>query len=185
MKRSIPGVSTSEIEKAFAQNKRDEELRQKELAREAKKKAKEEEAKKKLVAAQTKRMKSVDVTPKVDKAKLAASASAAAQKKPASKAVKSAPVAKAKAGKQTSYVPMKVPAGGFNKTNCPATSGELIRARIMEHKLTDAQIAAEVRKLFEGRKTSETDVRWNRGQMRLRDIKAPDPVDGPPQKARK
>lgn len=80
--------------------------------------------------------------------------------------------------------PQKVPPGGFNKSNKPATSGELIRARIMEHKMTDEQIAAESRKLFEGRNTQVSDVRWNRGQMRKVGIDAPDPVGGEPQKSR-
>lgn len=80
--------------------------------------------------------------------------------------------------------PLKVPAGGFNKSNKPATSGELIRARIIEHKMTDEQIAAESRKLYEGRNTQVSDVRWNRGQMRKAGLDAPDPVGGEPQKSR-
>lgn len=98
-------------------------------------------------------------------------------------AAKPAPPAKQKKGKGITP-PLKVPAGGFNKSNKPATSGELIRARIVEHKLTDEQIAAESRKLYEGRNTQVSDVRWNRGQMRKAGLDAPDPVGGEPQKSR-
>jgi hypothetical protein len=86
--------------------------------------------------------------------------------------------------KAKSMQPVKVPPGGFNKTNKPGTSGELIRSRIVEHKLTDEQIATETRKLFEGRNTQVSDVRWNRGQMRKYGVDAPDPVGDEPQKGR-
>ncbi len=72
-----------------------------------------------------------------------------------------------------------MPSGGFKAENKPATSGELIRARIFEHKMTDDAIAAEVRKLWPGRTTAVSDVRWNRAQMLKAGIKGvPDPVDG-------
>lgn len=74
--------------------------------------------------------------------------------------------------------PMVVPAGGFTKANCPATSGELIRARIVERKLEDEAIAAEVRKLFEGRTTGVSDVRWNRAQMAKAGLQPPPPPVG-------
>lgn len=48
----------------------------------------------------------------------------------------------------------------------PPTSGLLIRARILEGKLDDEAMAAEVRKLWPGRTTSKSDVAWNRGQLR-------------------
>jgi hypothetical protein len=48
----------------------------------------------------------------------------------------------------------------------PRTSGELIRARVLEAKLDDDAIAAEVRKLWAGRTTSKSDVNWNRTQLR-------------------
>lgn len=48
----------------------------------------------------------------------------------------------------------------------PASSGALIRARILEGKLDDETMAAEVRKLWPGRVTSKSDVAWNRGQLR-------------------
>ena len=87
--------------------------------------------------------------------------------------------------KKANMTPLKVPAGGFNKSNKPPTSGELIRALIWEHKLEDEQIATLTRKLFEGRNTKSSDVRWNRGQMRLAGIDAPDPVgEETPQKGK-
>lgn len=186
MKRSIPGITNAELQKVFDQNQKDEAERQKKLAQEAKKKEKEEAAKIKAAAAQRKKTKSVDVTPKVSP-ELAKKVAAKQAKEKAAKATitKSEKKPATATAKGKKFDVPKVPAGGFNKTNKPATSGELIRARIMEHKMTDAQIAAEVRKLFEGRNTSETDVRWNRGQMRVRGMKAPDPVGGEPQKTRK
>lgn len=72
--------------------------------------------------------------------------------------------------------PLTVPVGGFTKANCPPTSGELIRARIMERRLEDEAIAAEVRKLFEGRTTAVSDVRWNRAQMTKAGLNPPPPV---------
>lgn len=96
-----------------------------------------------------------------------------------------APAAPVEPKKKAALTPAKVPAGGFNKTNKPATSGELIRALVMDHKLDDDQIATLTRKLFEGRNTKVSDVRWNRGQMRNAGINAPEPVGGEPQKAKK
>ena len=81
--------------------------------------------------------------------------------------------------KKASMQPGAVPKGGFTKESKPETSGELIRARIGEHKLTDDQIAAEVRKLWPGRTTAVSDVRWNRSQMQKAGIKnVPEPVEG-------
>lgn len=48
----------------------------------------------------------------------------------------------------------------------PPTSGELLRARILEGKLDDEAMAAEVRKLWPGRTTSKSDVAWNRGMLK-------------------
>lgn len=140
-----------------------------------KKKVKQAEARKKM-----------DVTPKHDLKKAAEPAAPAKGKgknnKPAKDsdpkaAVKgvSAPPAKPKAGMN----PGPVPKGGFTKDNKPVTSGELIRARIGEHKMTDDQIAAEVRKLWPGRTTAVSDVRWNRSQMQKAGVKnVPEPVEG-------
>lgn len=87
----------------------------------------------------------------------------------------SSPPVKKKAGME----PGKVPPGGFTKDNKPSTSGELIRARIGEHKITDDAIAAEVRKLWPGRTTAVSDVRWNRSQMEKAGVKnVPEPVEG-------
>lgn len=175
----IPGVTPAQIIKDHAQNLKDEAKRLKEKAAQEKAKAKADAAKLKQEAAQKKKMKTADVTPKVTVKEEPTPKKGAAKPAPApTKAV-----AQGKKGKQ-SMAAGKVPPGGFNKSNRPATSGELIRARIVEHKLTDEQIAAEVRKLFEGRNTSVTDVRWNRGQMRKAGVSAPDPVGGEPQKAR-
>lgn len=55
---------------------------------------------------------------------------------------------------------------GVARGERPRTSGELIRARILEAKLDDEAMAAEVRKLWPGRTTSKSDVAWNRGQLR-------------------
>lgn len=102
------------------------------------------------------------------------------KKKPAAAAAAPAKPAagKAKAKGRGITKPSAVPSGGFTAANKPATSGELIRARIMDpkNKMTDEQIAAEVRKLWPGRTTGVTDVRWNRAQMLKVGIAAPDPV---------
>jgi hypothetical protein len=142
--------------------------------------------KEKGVKRKVSKRKSIDVMPKISKSALAkAAADIAAEKASSKKGGKSAAPAAAPKGKargtKTSMQPLKVPPGGFNKTNVPATSGELIRARITEHKLNDEQIASEVRKLFPGRNTQVSDVRWNRGQMRKHGIDAPDPVGESPQ----
>jgi hypothetical protein len=42
----------------------------------------------------------------------------------------------------------------------------LIRARLLEGKKDDQSIADEVRKRYEGRKTTVADVRWHRDKMR-------------------
>jgi site-specific DNA-cytosine methylase len=55
---------------------------------------------------------------------------------------------------------------GLKKGKLPGSSGLLIRARLLEGKLSDAMIVAEVLKKYEGRKTTSADVSWHRGKMR-------------------
>ena len=57
-----------------------------------------------------------------------------------------------------------------------ATSGELIRAAIKLAKFTDEEIAASVRKRFEGRTTSVSDVNWNRQQLKKKGETPPDRI---------
>ena len=54
------------------------------------------------------------------------------------------------------------------------TSGELIRAALRFGKFTDEEIAACVRRRFEGRTTSAADVSWNRNQLKKRGEAPPD-----------
>lgn len=48
----------------------------------------------------------------------------------------------------------------------PASSGLLIRARLLEGRLPDHDIVAEVLKKYEGRKTTQADISYHRGKMR-------------------
>jgi hypothetical protein len=179
-KVAIPGtgLTVKDIEKAHAANAKEVAAEEKRKKQEAAKKAKEEEEKRKKESAARKKLKAMDVSPKV-KPKVAEEKPAKGKKKDVDPKVHirgiSSPPIKKKAGME----PTKVPAGGFTKQNKPATSGELIRARIGEHKLTDDAIAAEVRKLWPGRSTAVSDVRWNRSQMEKAGVKnVPEPVEG-------
>lgn len=69
--------------------------------------------------------------------------------------------------------------------NLESGSGGLIRKRILEGRLDDDAIVAEVMSKFEGRKTTRSDVAWNRRMLRLggllkekNDEKPTEPVSG-------
>jgi len=55
---------------------------------------------------------------------------------------------------------------GLGTGRIPATSGLLIRARLVQGKLADSEIVAEVLLRFEGRKTTVADVSYHRGKLR-------------------
>lgn len=187
-KEAIPGtgLSIKDVEKLHAQSVGDAAEREKQQKKEAARKAKEEEEKRQKEAKARKKMKGADLTPKssasapggpLDVKRFKGKAKGGKPDADPKAQVKgiSSPPAKKKAGME----PSKVPSGGFTKDSKPATSGELIRSRIFEHKLTDDQIAAEVRKLWPGRSTAVSDVRWNRSQMEKAGIKnVPEPVEG-------
>lgn len=175
-----------QLQKDFDANRKEVEAEEKKRKKEDAKKLKYQESEAKKIAARAKLAKKTDYTP--DKHHSGkehnnkGSAKSALARTAAGIPAKKEAVAKAPK-KAKNMTPMKVPSGGFNKDNRPATSGELIRARIFEQKLTDDAIAAEVRKLWPGRTTAVTDVRWNRGQMIAHGVKSvPDPVGGEPAK---
>ncbi len=180
-KTTVGGLNVKEIEKAFEQNRKEVEQREKEkkVQEAADKKAAEKKAKQESEA--RKKMKCKDVSPRTEhlsqakREQLEKPVKGKSQDPGAKvKGISSPPVRKA-----AGMTPAPVPKGGFTKDNRPATSGELIRSRIMEQKLTDDAIAAEVRKLWPGRTTAVSDVRWNRSQMQKAGVKnVPDPVEG-------
>lgn len=51
------------------------------------------------------------------------------------------------------------------------SSGELIRARVVEGKMTLDQIIAEVKKRFKGSTAKKSDVYWNRARLKAEGIK--------------
>lgn len=57
-----------------------------------------------------------------------------------------------------------------------ATSGEYIRAALKRERWTDEEIAAATRKRFEGRKTTISDVAWNRRKLRVEEGAAPERI---------
>ena len=164
----------AEIQKAFEVNAAETKEHEAQQEKEAAQKQKEEKA-----AAKTRKKAKAKITAPIPVMKT--EAPVAAKKKAAAVPA----TAKTKKEKNPFVKPASVPSGGFTKDNKPATSGELIRSRIVEHKMTDEQIAAEVRKLWPGRTTKETDVRWNRSRLLENKIAAPDPVGGDPKKAAK
>lgn len=177
-KTNPAGLDPKEIQKAFEQGNKETAAREKQMKKETAKKAKEDEARQKKEAAARKKLKASDVTPKPSKPSDSIPLKGKTKDidpKAQVKGISSPPPAKPKAGMN----PGAVPKGGFTKENKPTTSGELIRARIGEHKLTDDAIAAEVRKLWPGRTTAVSDVRWNRSQMQKAGVKSvPEPVEG-------
>ena len=62
-------------------------------------------------------------------------------------------------------------AAGFNKGKTPDTSGELIRARIVEGKKSVDEIVSEVHKKFKDATTAPSDVYWQRGRLKKEGIK--------------
>ena len=62
-------------------------------------------------------------------------------------------------------------AAALKKGQKPDTSGELIRARIVEGKLNAEQIAAEVRKRYPGSTAKKSDVYWNRARLKKEGVK--------------
>jgi hypothetical protein len=62
------------------------------------------------------------------------------------------------------------------------SSGELIRARVVEGKMTPDQIVAEVKKRFKGSTTKRSDVYWNRARLKAEGIKLPKPAPKKEQK---
>lgn len=53
----------------------------------------------------------------------------------------------------------------------PATSGEFIRAKLVQGKLDTNGIVAEVKKRYKGSKVAPSDVYWNRGRLKREGIK--------------
>lgn len=66
----------------------------------------------------------------------------------------------------------KAIAAGINKGKAPETCGELIRARIVEGKLTNEEILKEALKSFKGN-TAMSDVYWQRGRLKKEGINLP------------
>lgn len=58
--------------------------------------------------------------------------------------------------------------------SAPKTSGDFIRGRILQGKMTAEEIATETRKKFKGHTTKPSDVYWNRGQLKAAGIKVPE-----------
>lgn len=56
------------------------------------------------------------------------------------------------------------------------TSGELIRARVVEGKMTPDQIVSEAKKKFKGSTAKRSDVYWNRARLKAEGIKLPKPA---------
>jgi hypothetical protein len=85
---------------------------------------------------------------------------------------------KAKAKKTASFKKVdashyRAIAAALKKGKAPETSGELIRARLVEGKLNAEQIAAEVRKRYPGSTAKKSDVYWNRGRLKKEGVKLP------------
>lgn len=57
------------------------------------------------------------------------------------------------------------------KKEKPKTAGLLIRARLVEGKMSADQISAECRKTFKGSTCKPSDVYWNRGKLKREGIK--------------
>ena len=63
---------------------------------------------------------------------------------------------------------------GLKKGTAPKTSGELIRARLLENKSDAETIAKEAQKHFKGSTAKASDVYWNRTKLKSEGFK----VDG-------
>jgi hypothetical protein len=73
----------------------------------------------------------------------------------------------------------------LKKGKAPETSGELIRARLVEGKMTAGAIVAEVHKRFKDSSAKASDVYWNRGRLKKEGVKLGDmPKDAKPAKAK-
>src|SRR3954466_13288880 len=92
-------------------------------------------------------------------------------------------MAKAKKAKKakSKFVFKSVPVSHYRATlsnlkkgKAPETSGELIRARLVEGKSTAATIVAEVHKRFKDSSAKPSDVYWNRGRLKKEGVKVPD-----------
>jgi hypothetical protein len=85
---------------------------------------------------------------------------------------------KAKKKSSTSYTFKAVPVSHYRGTlkalrsgKTPETSGELIRARLVEGELTADEIIAEVHKRFKDSSAKRGDVYWNRGRLKKEGVK--------------
>jgi hypothetical protein len=65
----------------------------------------------------------------------------------------------------------KAIASAIGKGKVPETSGELIRARLVEGKLDADAIVTEVKRRFKGSTTKKSDVYWQRGRLKKEGIK--------------
>lgn len=87
-----------------------------------------------------------------------------------------------KAAKKSSLGNIKhVPVSHYHQTlkqlkagKAPDTSGALIRARLVEGKMSAAEIVAEVHKRFKDSSAKASDVYWNRGRLKKEGVKVPD-----------
>jgi len=86
--------------------------------------------------------------------------------------------AKAKKGKKAGNGAVKVKKDKAYYLKCtsgtpPKASGDFIRGRILQGKMSAEDIATEVRKKFKGHSTKPSDVYWNRGQLKKAGISVP------------
>jgi hypothetical protein len=86
-----------------------------------------------------------------------------------------------KAKSKKSFTFKSVPVSHYHQTlkalrsgKAPNTSGELIRARLVEGKMTADAIVAEVHKRFKDSSAKRSDVYWNRGRLKKEGVKLAD-----------
>jgi len=75
--------------------------------------------------------------------------------------------------KKAAAVDYKKVIADLKKGELPKTAGLLVRARILEAKLTPEQMVSEVKKHFKGSTMKIGDVYWNRGKLKMDGIKVP------------
>lgn len=64
----------------------------------------------------------------------------------------------------------KTVAAGISRGKVPGSSGELIRARLVEGRLSTEDIIKEVHKRFKGSTAKASDVYWQRGRLKKEGI---------------